>query len=400
MKSRISAIFCKKSEKLLGKKIVMGITGSIAAVECVKLARELIRHGAEVYAVMSKEATKIIHPYALEYATGNKPMADITGDVEHVELLGEHDKRADLLIIAPCTANTISKIANGIDDTPVTTFATTAIGSGVPIIIVPAMHTSMFNHPVVRENLKRVERLGVDVIMPRIEEGSAKFPDIGYITARVIRRIGRGDLKGKKILVITGASAEKIDCFRVISNMSTGAMGIEIAKACYLRGADVDLWAGIVRCEIPSWIEPSRFFTSVLDLQDMVKNCEYYDAVFVPAAISDFIPSKYDGKIASNAEHIVRLRPAPKIVKLLRDKCKGMLVPFKAECNVERKVLLERSRALLKSCNADYVVANDIAHVREDKTEVIIIGDGVEVEVSGEKYRVAEKILDVVFHGE
>jgi phosphopantothenoylcysteine decarboxylase/phosphopantothenate--cysteine ligase len=128
-----------KSNKLSDKRIVLGVTGSIAAVECVKLSRELIRHGAQVFPVMTHSATRIIHPDSLEFATGNKPIIELTGKTEHVSFCGLVKEPVNLLIISPCTANTISKIARGIDDTSVTTFATTAVGSGVPILIVPAM---------------------------------------------------------------------------------------------------------------------------------------------------------------------------------------------------------------------------------------------------------------------
>ena len=134
-----------KSSKLAGKGIVLGITGSIAAVESVKLSRELMRHGAEIYAVMSGDAKKIIHPYALEFGTGNPVVDEITGKIEHVSYAGEHDKKCDLILIAPATANTISKIASGIDDTPVTTVVSTGFGR-IPIIIVPAMHSLSLIH--------------------------------------------------------------------------------------------------------------------------------------------------------------------------------------------------------------------------------------------------------------
>src|SRR5512146_2473666 len=165
-----------KSHSLDGKKIVLCVTGSIAAVETVKLARELIRHGAAVQGVMSQAAQTIIHPYALEYATGRKAITEITGDVEHVAYCGQRKEAYDLLLIAPCTANTIGKIASGVDDTPVTTFATTAIGSKMPIMIVPAMHGSMFEHPLVKENIRKLEGMGITFIMPKIHEGTATIP--------------------------------------------------------------------------------------------------------------------------------------------------------------------------------------------------------------------------------
>ena len=132
------SIKCTKSTILSGKRIVLGITGSISAVESLELARELIRHGAEVHAVMTPEALKIITQYSMEFATGNPVITEIDGKVQHVSLLGDFQDKADMLLVAPCTANTISKIAVGIDDTPVTTMATTAMGSNVPIMIAPA----------------------------------------------------------------------------------------------------------------------------------------------------------------------------------------------------------------------------------------------------------------------
>lgn len=150
-----------KSKRLAKKRIVLGITGSIAAVESVKLSREFIRHGAEIFPVMTHSATKIIHPDSLEFATGNKPIIELTGKTEHVSFCGRVKEPADLFIISPCTANTISKIAHGIDDTAVTTFATTAIGSDIPMLIVPAMHLSMYDHKIVQKNVLKCKEVGV-----------------------------------------------------------------------------------------------------------------------------------------------------------------------------------------------------------------------------------------------
>src|SRR5436309_157046 len=137
-----------KSIQLQGKTIVLGVTGSIAAVECVKLAHELIRHGAEVHAVFTRSATEIIHPNALQYATGNPVVTQITGSMDYLEMCGR-DGKADLLLIAPCTSNTISKIAQGIDDSTVTTYAANALGSGIPILVAPAAHESTMDNPAV-----------------------------------------------------------------------------------------------------------------------------------------------------------------------------------------------------------------------------------------------------------
>ena len=184
----IKLIYASKSRKLVGKKIVLAIPGSIAAIEAVKLARELIRHGAEVRAVMSENAQKIIHPYAMEFATGNPVVTEITGFIEHVELAGDHRDKADLILVYPATANTISKIACGIDDTPVTTIVTTAFAH-TPIMIAPAMHSTMYEHPIVRENIEKLRKLGVEFIQPRFEEGKAKVAPIEEVVYRVIKKL-------------------------------------------------------------------------------------------------------------------------------------------------------------------------------------------------------------------
>ena len=181
-----------KSEDLAKKKIVLAITGSIAAVETVKLARELIRHGADVIPVISKAGCKIIHPDSIWFATGNQPITQLTGAVEHVSCCGDVKGRADLLLVCPATANTISKMALGIDDTPVTTFATTAIGTGIPVIVVPAMHGTMYRHPVIKKNIDVLKQMGVTIVDPRLEENKAKIADLDRVVIEVKRALSKG----------------------------------------------------------------------------------------------------------------------------------------------------------------------------------------------------------------
>ncbi len=164
-----------KSRRLKGKRIVLAVCGSIAAIEAPKLARELMRHGADVTCALSASGQTIIHPWALECITGKKTITEITGACEHVQHCGDWDGRCDLLLISPATANTLSKIACGIDDSIVTTFASTALGAKMPVIIAPAMHESMIENPFVRENLVKLKKAGVKVIEPKREEGKAKL---------------------------------------------------------------------------------------------------------------------------------------------------------------------------------------------------------------------------------
>ncbi|MDI6916962.1 MAG: bifunctional phosphopantothenoylcysteine decarboxylase/phosphopantothenate--cysteine ligase CoaBC [Thermoplasmatales archaeon] len=389
-------IYCSKSEKLSDKKIVVGVTGSIAAVETVKLIRELVRNGADVFPVMTKNAQKLISPDALQFASGKKTITDITGDVEHVSFCGDVKDKADLLLIAPCTANTISKIANGVDDTTVTTFATTAIGSGIPVLIVPAMHISMYNHPIILENIRKLRNIGVNFIEPRVEEKKAKMPGNEEIVETVIRKIGKNDLKNKKILIVSGPTSEAVDDVRSITNKSSGKTGIELAKNAFERGGKVKLLYGNGTEKAPEYIE-TETFTSADQLRKKLKKPRY-DIIIVCAAISDYTIKKHDGKIPSGKKEItLKLKPSPKIIKIIRKNFKGFLAGFKLESNISREKLLEKAYKYLKENNLDLIVANDTKNVKPDENEVIIVDKKRNtIMIKDRKEKIAEKILDVI----
>ena len=169
-------------------KIVVGVCGSIAAVKTVELIREFRRQGVEVDVAMTEAAKNIINPFALEWASGNPVVTELTGSVEHVRLCGVGGE-SSLLLICPATANTISKVANGIDDSVVTTFASTALGSDKPIVMVPAMHISMYKNPFVSENIERLKKSGIVVVEPKMEENKAKMPDKEELVKLVLSRI-------------------------------------------------------------------------------------------------------------------------------------------------------------------------------------------------------------------
>lgn len=390
-------ISCTLSRKLLGRKIVLGVTGSIAAVETVKLARLLLRHGAQVISVMTDAATRIIHPDSLEFATGRQPITKLTGAVEHVALLGKTSDHADLLLIAPATANTIGKIAYGIDDTPVTTMATTALGSGIPVLIVPAMHGSMYDHTLVLENIEKLKSIGVLFMDPRLEERVAKIPSPEDIVDRVLAILGPTDLEGKSVLVITGPTMEPIDDMRVISNRSSGATGMALAKEAFYRGAEVILWHS-ANIEPPKWVLKPKSFKSTADLVALTKRLRRVDVILVPAAISDFRvkggPSK--GKVPSDKSLILDLEPTPKVILGLASKTR-ILVGFKAESKISREALLLKARDRMKKSKATLFVANDLSRVTYDQTEVMILDKkGGMVEAKGTKDKVAAAILDQV----
>ncbi|EQD48900.1 bifunctional phosphopantothenoylcysteine decarboxylase/phosphopantothenate synthase, partial [mine drainage metagenome] len=243
-----------RSRQLSGRTIVIGVSGSIAAVEVVKIVRELLRHGADVRAVMSPEATRIITPESLEFATGHPPILQLSGSVEHVSLLGPGEGRADLYLIAPATANTLGKIAHGIDDTPVTTFASVALGGGVPLLVAPAMHAHMGKSPAVTENLALLQRWGVEVIAPQAAEGEEKLASPEEVAAAVLRRLSDSAWSGRTVTVIGGGSREPIDSVRSITNESTGDTAVALASQAHLRGARVELWLGAHTARVPPYL--------------------------------------------------------------------------------------------------------------------------------------------------
>ena len=386
-----------KSEKLKGKQIVLGITGSIAAVETVKLSRELIRHGAEVVPVLSKDATEIVHPNALHFATGREPITRIDGSVPYIELVGT-DGTADLLLIAPATSNTIAKVAMGIDDTVVTTFAQNALGAGIPILIAPAMHETMYNNPLIAGHIRTLEKLGVEFVTPKFEDEKAKLADTEEIVARVIRRIGTRELAGQRVVVITGSTAEPIDDVRVVTNKTTGETGVELARVAFEKGADVELWLGRHHTVAPKYI-PTKTFETTEDLLKLTESLEA-DIAVVPAAISDFTTRKTKGKIPSRGGAItLELTPTPKILPALRKGTK-VLVGFKAEAGVSASDLKSRALSLMKEVGLDLVVANDVSKVGRGTTSVLIIDrQGGAESFEGSKSLAAEKIWRAVLHG-
>lgn len=366
-------------------------------MECVKLARELIRHGAEVHAVMSEAATKIIHPYAMEFATGNPVITEITGFIEHVELAGEHENKADLILVCPATANTISKIACGIDDTPVTTVVTTAFPH-IPIMIAPAMHETMYRHPIVRENIERLKKLGVEFIGPRIEEGKAKVASIDEIVYRVIKKLHKKTLEGKRVLVTAGATREYIDPIRFITNASSGKMGVALAEEADFRGAEVTLIR--TKGSVKSFVENQIEVETVEEMLSAIENelrSKKYDVVIMAAAVSDFRPKiKAEGKIKSDRSITIELVPNPKIIDRIKEiQPNVFLVGFKAETSKEK--LIEEGKRQIERAKADLVVGNTLEAFGSEENQVVLIGRDFTKELPKMKKReLAERIWDEI----
>lgn len=399
-----------KGTILRGKTICLCLTGSVAVISAPIIARQLMRLGAEVICVMSKAAAELINPALMEWATGNPIITKLTGAVEHVYLAGERPRgvgKADLILVCPATANTISKIANGIDDTPVTTVVSTAFGSSLPIVIVPAMHESMYNHPILAKNEKKLRKAGLDILAPRISEGKAKIAKIDDVIDRVIDLlVAKKDLEGKKVLITAGPTREAIDSVRFVSNRSSGRMGIELAKEASARGADVLLIAGKCMVKIPEYIKTLH----VVSTEDFIKTVKdelaynSYDFFISAAAISDYKPVEcIEGKISSdNVQSLqVNMMLTPKIIDVARRKDYNLFIlGFKAETNVSKSELINRAYERLKKSEIDMIVANDIG--RDDigfasKDNEVFIIDKLKhithVEKNTKRY-IASKIID------
>lgn len=364
-------IIATLSQKLAGKKIILALCGSVAVSKSVDLARLLMRHGARVIPVMSRAATDLIRPELLHWATGIEPICALGGAVEHVHFAGNTLTKADLLLIAPATANTLGKIACGIDDTPVTTFATTALGEGIPIIAVPAMHEPMFCHPAVEENIRRLQNWGIEVMMPRIEEGKAKIPTEESILNEVIRILASEQksrfLENEEILITTGRTVEYIDSVRVISNNSSGKMGTAIAEEALKAGARVTLITGKVSCRLPKEAHLIACETSDEMAEAVTKELKrkHFDRIIAVAAVGDWKPEKrYEGKIPTHGckQLSLQLVPTEKILDKMRALAPdSQITAFRALPETDENLRLEDAVGRMHRAQADFIAVNDVS---------------------------------------
>ena len=400
-----------KGGSLKGKHIVLGVTGSIGAVKSVELARELIREGAEVTAAISDAAKEVIHPNALHFATGRevidsavlkkleketgKPAVKVLGgDVEHIKFFGKEGK-ADLLLIVPCTANTIGKIAQGVADSVVSVFALTALGAGKKIIVAPVMNNALYDNPVFKENADKLRKMGVVFLEPVSAEGKRKFPEIGETVLCTGRELSEGKLRGKKVLVSSGAVEEAIDPVRVLTSRSSGITGREIARQAYREGADVAIVHNKenIAYGVKNLVARSSEEMREKILQELEGGCD----VFVSAAaVSDFRVEKSADKISSGENVVLELKPTEKIISEVRGKFPELfVVGFKAETNLEEEELVEKGEHFMRENNLEMVVANDVGKggIGENDNEVFILGNGSRRKVSGSKRRIAKELV-------
>lgn len=380
-------------------KIILCVTGSIAATEDLKLVHQLQRHGFDVECFMTDDACDIITPLSMEFATKNPVVTKITGNVEHVK-----NAQADLILVAPATANTISKFAYKIADTSVTTLLLTASGYKTPILFVPSMHISMYH--AIEENINKIKEKHPEVrfIEPTNEERKAKFPSKHDIVLEVERMVSENKLDGMNVVITAGGTFEEIDAMRGITNRSSGKMGVEIAKEAYRQGANVTLICGITKTHIPKTfrrinVESSR------EMAEVVKKEIINADIFVStAAVSDFeVENKSDLKYASDNDLSLNLRRLPKILEQVREINSNIfIVGFKAEAGLSEGDLIKKATNKKNQYDVDLMVANDILVEGagpgcEDNEVYLISDDGCEKLCLDSKWHISQKIIDRIY---
>lgn len=395
---------------LKGKTVVLAVTGSIAAYKIATLASQLSKLHANVQVLMTKNATNFINPITFETLTGNKCLVDTFDrnfqfSVEHVSLA----KMADVVMIAPASANVIGKIAHGIADDMLTT---TVMACKCKKILAPAMNTNMFENPIVQDNLKTLERYGYEVIQPAVgllackDVGKGKMPEPEVLLEYILREIAYSkDLVGKKILVTAGPTQEPVDPVRYLTNHSTGKMGYAIARVCSFRGADVTLVTGRTSLSRPLFVDVAEVTTAREMYEAVTERFSDQDIVIKAAAVADYRPKEVsDEKVKkSDGEMVIELERTDDILKYLglHKREDQFLCGF----SMETENMLGNSRAKLAKKKLDMIVANNLkvpgAGFAGDTNVVTLITQDGEVELpllSKEEtaVRILNKILEEI----
>ncbi len=392
--------------ELEGKTIIHCITSSISCFLAPQISRKLMRYGAKVIPVLSPEAAKFINPLIFEWATGEIPITKIEGQVEHVKYAGISANKADLILIAPITANSVSKLANGIMDTTVTLVAGTALGNKIPTIIVPTMHEVMLYNPAIKDNLEKLEKMGVEILYPRIEEEKAKIPETDEIVEYCLRALNDSSLKNKTVLVTAGPTQAFFDGIRFISNPSSGKMGFAIANEAWRKGAKVKLVYGNTSSQPSEYLDETVFTKTGDEMLVEVKNSlskQHYDIVILAAAMNDFKPKEVrDEKISSRESLKIELEPADKLADIIKEiSPNSILVLFKAEYKKEDEELSEAALKRMKQAKADYIVANDVSIKKygfqsDDNRVVILDTNNESIWIEGTKNLIAKELLKII----
>ena len=390
---------------LKGKTVVLGVTGSIAAYKMANVASMLVKLHADVHVIMTENACQFITPVTFETLTGNKCMVD-TFDrnfqfhVAHISIA----KKADVLLVAPASANVIGKLANGIADDMLTT---TAMACTCQKIVAPAMNTNMYHNPILQDNLKKLEGYGFTVIAPEKgllacrDIGDGKMPSEDVLVGHILREIAHEkDLAGMKVIVTAGPTQESVDPVRYITNHSTGKMGYELAKAAMLRGAEVTLVSGVTNLEPPMFVDYVQVKSAGDMFEAMKSRFLDNDIIIKAAAVADYKPKSYSDEKTKkkDGEMSIELDRTQDILKYLGEhRREGQ---FYCGFSMETQNMLENSRVKLDK-NIDMVVANNLkiagSGFGTDTNVVTMISKEEEIQLELlSKAEVAHKILDEI----
>ena len=381
---------------LKSKKILLGVTGGIAAYKAVDLASQFTKLGAEVRTIMTASACELVSPVTFKSITHQKvvtKMFDPEADIEHISLADW----ADLVVIAPATANTIGKIAAGIADD---LLSTTVMATTAPVLIVPAMNIHMYENPIVQKNIHKLADLGYFFMEPEYGklacgyEGKGRFPkteEICYYAKTFVKY--SCDLINKNILITAGASIENIDPMRFISNRSSGKMGLALARAAHIRGANVMLVHANVLENIPEYINSIKTLSAQEMYEIIIREFPKYDIVIKAAAVADYTPKEtYKQKIKKTENLDLKLKRTKDILtELGKRKTKDqILIGFAAES----ENIIENAREKLENKNLDFIAANDLKVAGSEFTSITMISKKNELKIEGDKFTVAHRILD------
>jgi len=395
---------------LQDKTIIVGVTGCIAAYKSAAIVSRLKDLGAEVWVVMTKEATQLVGPLTFRTLSGNPVVTDlfsqeiINTPVPHVSLA----EKADLIVIAPCTANIIGKMAQGIADDPLTTVV---MAGAARKLIAPAMNCNMWRNPIVVKNVQSLKLLGYELIGPVEGKLACGEEDIGRMSEpeEIVERVvgllgGLQDMKGKHILVTAGGTREAIDPVRYISNHSSGKMGYAIAQAARERGATVTLISANVNLPSPLDIKPIKVETAAVMLEAVLNYSDGADAVIMAAAVADFRPAnknpkkikKVEGR-TRNTEHRIELEETEDVLKVISNQ-KGRKGRILVGFALETEKMIENAKMKLKDKDLDVIIANDDSTFGSESAKVSIIYKNGKVDDLPQlpKSEVANRILNAI----
>ncbi len=350
---------------LKGKTVILGVSGSIAAYKIANLASMLVKQNCDVHVIMTKNATNFITPITFETLTNNKCLIDTFDrdfqfDVTHVSIA----KKADLIMIAPATANIIAKLAYGIADDMLTT---TTLACKCKKIISPAMNTNMYQNPIVQDNLKKLENYDFEIIKPAVgflackDTGEGKMPEPEVLFEYIIKYLAYDkDMKGLNVLVTAGPTCENIDPVRYITNHSSGKMGYALAKMCMLRGANVTLITGQTNLDKPLFVNTIETKTANEMFEIVISNYKDKDIIFMAAAVADYTPKNTSNQKIKKSEQTMTLElsKTKDILSYIgQNKTNNQFI---CGFSMETENMIENSKLKLSKKNIDMIVANNL----------------------------------------